>query len=396
MSNKPYKSIEIFAGCGGMALGLEQAGFNNQLLVEVDKHCCATLSQNRPKWEYVNYDDITKVNFKKWREQNISLVTGGFPCQAFSSAGLRKGFEDDRGDLFYQFLRCIKEIKPIMFVGENVQGLVSHNEGKTLKHIIKLLKAAGYIVKYQVLSAEKYGVPQKRKRLIILGLRKDMSHYEKYLEFPDETTADKPVTLKQALRRVPESAGQEFSEAKAKVMKLVPPGGCWVDLPKRIQREYMGKSLESGGGKRGMARRLEWDEPSLTLTTSPSQKQTERAHPDENRPLQTREYARIQTFPDNWDFSGSTGSVYKQIGNAVPVLLAKHIGQSVMRLLKKIELEKSNNKIKNKKIKQRTVKEESSSSEDSDNDSDNDEKTYKKSTNKHSTKAKERASKRRD
>lgn len=335
-TNMAYKSIEIFAGCGGMALGLEEAGFNNQLLVEVDKHCCATLTANRPDWNVV-HDDITNVDFKKWRKQNISLVTGGFPCQAFSNAGMRKGFEDDRGDLFYQFLRCITEVKPVVFVGENVQGLVSHNNGKTLKHIINKLKEAGYIVGYKVLNAVDYGVPQKRKRLIILGLRKDMKQYQKYLSFPKPTTVDNHVTLKQALHKVPDSPGQEFSAAKAKVMKLVPPGECWVSLPKRIQREYMGASIDSGGGKTGMARRMAWDEASLTLTTSPSQKQTERAHPDENRPFRTREYARIQTFPDDWEFSGSTNSIYKQIGNAVPVLLAKQIGESVMRVLHRIK-----------------------------------------------------------
>lgn len=116
-------------------------------------------------------------------------------------------------------------------------------------------------------------------------------------------------------------------------MKLVPPGGCWVDLPEQIAKDYMGKSWYSGGGKRGMARRISWDEPCLTLTTSPSQKQTERCHPDETRPFSIREYARIQSFPDEWEFSGGVGAQYRQIGNAVPVNLAKYIGKSLVHYL---------------------------------------------------------------
>lgn len=115
-------------------------------------------------------------------------------------------------------------------------------------------------------------------------------------------------------------------------MKLVPEGGCWVDLPIDVQIKYMGNSYTSGGGKRGMARRLSMNKPSLTLLTSPSQKQTERCHPTKTRPLQILEYSRIQTFPDNYKFSGSLSQKYKQIGNAVPVNLAKHIAKSVLDL----------------------------------------------------------------
>lgn len=116
------------------------------------------------------------------------------------------------------------------------------------------------------------------------------------------------------------------------MLSLVPQGGCWVDLPEKIQKEYMGKSFESSGGKRGIARRLSMDAPSLTLTTSPSQKQTERCHPLETRPLNIREYALIQTFPVNYDFTGSIASQYRQIGNAVPVKLAESIAESVKKL----------------------------------------------------------------
>lgn len=121
------------------------------------------------------------------------------------------------------------------------------------------------------------------------------------------------------------------------MLDMVPPGGCWIDLPDEVARDYMGKSYYSGGGKRGMARRISWDEPCLTLTCSPAQKQTERCHPDETRPFTTREYARIQSFPDEWEFTGSVSQVYKQIGNAVPVKLGKAIGLSIVDYLNKIE-----------------------------------------------------------
>lgn len=144
------------------------------------------------------------------------------------------------------------------------------------------------------------------------------------------------ITLREALHECPASDGQEYSSNKRKVMELIPEGGNWKDLTPVLQREFMGGSLYLEGGKTGMARRLAWNEPSLTLTCSPSQKQTERCHPSETRPLNIREYARIQTFPDQWNFSGSIGAQYKQIGNAVPVNLAYHIGNSIIEMLNRI------------------------------------------------------------
>ena len=141
------------------------------------------------------------------------------------------------------------------------------------------------------------------------------------------------IPLREALHKCPKSEGQQYPEKKRKILELIPPGGYWRELPKELQKEYMGASFYMGGGKTGMARRLSWDEPSLTLTCSPAQKQTERCHPDETRPLTVREYARIQTFPDKWKFSGSISQQYKQIGNAVPVNLGYHIGDTIIKML---------------------------------------------------------------
>jgi DNA (cytosine-5)-methyltransferase 1 len=165
------------------------------------------------------------------------------------------------------------------------------------------------------------------------------------------------MTLKDALKSgelydvdCPESDGQSYPSKKQQVMALVPEGGYWADLPKSVQKDYMRKSYYLGGGKTGMARRLSWDLPSLTLTCAPAQKQTERCHPEHTRPLTVREYARIQTFPDSWQFCGSTSSQYKQIGNAVPVNLAYAVARSLIRLLNNIEIQSQTKSTKTKSV----------------------------------------------
>ena len=327
MNNK-FNVVELFAGAGGMALGLELAGLNHSLLVEIDKNCVETLKHNKPNWK-ISHNDISKVDFTNMKSD---IVTGGFPCQSFSYAGKKLGFEDTRGTLFFEFARCVKEIQPKIFVGENVEGLLSHDSGKTFKTMVRILENLGYNVKYEVLNAINYGVAQKRKRLIIVGTKPGI-----IFNFPKQIT--KSVSLRQVLKNVPNSQGTSYSESRKKIMKLIPPGGCWIDLPIELQKEYMGKSFYSGGGKRGMARRISWDEPCLTLTTSPSQKQTERCHPEETRPFTVREYARIQSFPDDWKFKGSISSQYKQIGNAVAVKVAEAIGKQLISSLNDEEKE---------------------------------------------------------
>lgn len=326
IDDNKFTCIELFAGAGGLALGLEQAGINTIEHVEIDEACCQTLKNNRPSWNIVN-EDIHKVDFSSYRD-TVDIVTGGFPCQAFSYAGKKLGFEDTRGTLFHEFARCVSEVRPKLFMAENVRGLISHDHGRTLDTILSVFSELGYNVQYSVLNSAYYGVGQKRERIVIVGTRKDLSIEYKYPE-PDK----KMTTLREALKDCPKSEGQQYSERKKKVLSLVPPGGCWINLPVELQKEYLGNSYTSGGGKRGMARRISWDEPCLTLTCSPSQKQTERCHPDETRPFTVREYARIQSFPDDWSFSGGIGSKYKQIGNAVPVELARRLGVSIIQAL---------------------------------------------------------------
>lgn len=331
---KEYKVLELFAGAGGLAIGLEKAGIKCAALNEIDKWACQTLRKNRPHWNVLE-GDIKSFNFKKFNGK-VDIVTGGFPCQAFSYAGKRLGLEDARGTLFYEFARTVQEVNPPICIGENVKGLRSHEKGKTLQGMISILDEIGYnVMPVQVLKAINYKVPQKRERLILVGVRKDISINYEYPK-PYQSIYNLSDALKKGVlynSDVPKSEGSKYPEHKKAVLDLVPPKGYWRDLPLDLQKEYMGKSFYLGGGKTGMARRIGWDEPSLTLTCSPAQKQTERCHPDETRPFTVREYARIQTFPDEWEFAGSVSQQYKQIGNAVPCNLGQEIGYSIVKFL---------------------------------------------------------------
>lgn len=322
-----YTAIELFAGAGGTALGFENAGINHVLLNEIDKDCVSTLINNFGLATNVMGGDVRKLYFHKWKGK-VDVVQAGFPCQAFSYAGKSMGFEDTRGTLFFEFARCVKEVQPKIAIGENVKGLLKHDNGKTLQTMINTLQELGYKVKYRVLRAQYLDVPQKRERVIIIAIRNDLN-----IPFIFPKEKNYTVSLRAALMNCPKSEGQFYSKRKTEILSHVPEGGYWRDLPIDLQKEFMGASFYQTGGRTGMARRLSWDEPSLTLTCSPAQKQTERCHPSETRPLTVREYARIQSFPDNWVFSGSIGSKYKQIGNAVPVNLAYHIGRCVIAML---------------------------------------------------------------
>lgn len=337
---RPYTSVELFAGGGGLALGMEQAGFSHRLLNEFDHNACETLRMNRPEWNVVD-GDIHDMDFTPYRDK-IDFLSGGFPCQAFSFAGKRLGFEETRGTLFFELARAVSEIRPKVFMCENVKGLQEHDNGRTLSVITNVIGELGYsLVSPRVLKAIMYKVPQKRERLILVAVRNDFASRVNYL-WP--SPYHRVMTLRDAFfagdlysTDVPDSEGQQYPEKKKKVMAQVPMGGDWRDLPEDVAKEYMKGSYFLGGGKTGMARRLSLDEPSLTLTCAPAQKQTERCHPTETRPLTVREYARIQTFPDDWKFAGNVSSQYKQIGNAVPVNLAAAVGRSLIRLLNNIE-----------------------------------------------------------
>ena len=334
-SEVELKAIELFAGAGGLALGVEKAGFNTIGLIEIDKNACNTLKLNRPNWNVINENiaNISSKNLEDFfsiKKGELDLLSGGAPCQAFSYAGKRLGLEDTRGTLFYHYALFLKKLQPKIFLFENVKGLLSHDKGKTHETIVNVFKEEGYTIYEKVLNAWDYGDAQKRERLIIVGIRNDLINKLNFL-FPTPHKY-KPV-LRDILLDCPESKGIAYSEYKKKIFEMVPPGGYWKDIPKEIAKEYMKSCWDMEGGRTGILRRLSLDEPSLTVLTSPSQKQTDRCHPTEARPFTIRENARCQSFPDEWEFSGSVTDQYRQVGNAVPVNLAYEVALEIRKAL---------------------------------------------------------------
>ena len=335
-----FKTIELFAGAGGLALGIEKAGFDTIGLIEFDKTAADTLKYNRPNWRVINDDiaNISCLNLEKYfniKKGELDLISGGAPCQSFSYAGKRLGLEDARGTLFYHYAIFLEKLQPKIFLFENVKGLISHDKGKTYQTILDIFEQTGYTISKKILNAWDYGVAQKRERLITIGIRNDLVNKIKF-EFP-KPHKYKPV-LRDILLDCPNSPGALYSEHKAAIFSLVPPGGYWRDIPADIAKSYMKSCWDMGGGRTGILRRLSLDEPSLTVLTSPSQKQTDRCHPLESRPFTIRENARCQSFPDNWYFCGSISQQYKQVGNAVPVNLSYEIALKIKEGLDELKM----------------------------------------------------------
>ena len=323
-----YTFIDIFSGAGGLSQGLIQAGFTPELCIDNNLDSCKTLTKNHPNLPVVN-SKIQNFNFSKFKNK-VDVVVGGSPCQSFSYAGLGKGLLDSNGHALLEFIKIIFLIRPKIFIIENVKGLLSHDKGTTLQHIINLLsKDQIYNIEFELINMFDYGIPQKRVRFFIVGSLKS-AKFPKFFPLPKNY---KKQGLRDVLTNVPISKGARYSIHKKKLFQKIPEGGCWVNLSVEEQKNYLGKSFFSEGGKRGILRRLSMSEPSLTLLCSPSQKQTERCHPSEERPLTIREYARIQTFKDDYHFYGSLTSQYRQIGNAIPVFFSFQLGLQLLKLL---------------------------------------------------------------
>lgn len=335
-----YKSIELFAGAGGLALGLEQAGFEHIGLVEFNKAAADTLKTNRPSWN-VLHDDIANIAINDLekifsiKKGELDLLSGGAPCQSFSYAGKKLGLQDVRGTMFYYYATFLEKLQPKFFLFENVRGLLSHDKGRTYETILNIFQQEGYSTQFEVLNAWSYGVPQKRERLITIGIRNDLTKHTIF-EFP------KPYHIKPVIKDIKletnpsEQECARYSKHKAEIFALVPPGGYWRDIDPEIAKEYMKTCWYMEGGRTGILRRISLDEPSLAVLTNPGMKQTDRCHPLEVRPFSYRENARIQTFPDEWTFCGTLSEKYKQVGNAVPVNLAKEIGIQIKSALDKL------------------------------------------------------------
>lgn len=367
-TNKPI-ALSFFSGAMGMDIGLEQAGFQTLFASEIDNACRKTIVKNKPEIALVG--DIREFSPQKVREisglsasDEIDLVVGGPPCQAFSTAGNRKGFEDDRGNVLLSFIDMIIGLQPKYAVIENVRGLLSaplkhrpHNQrgnefpdltvdelpGGALHAILNKLEGAGYAVSFNLYNTANFGTPQLRERVVLICSRD--SKKPPYLEptHSEDGSFGFPIwtTFEQAVDGLVSHNSEyiSFPEKRLKYYRLLKSGENWRNLPVELQREAMGKSYYSGGGKTGFLRRLHWNRPSPTLVTHPAMPATDLAHPEEDRPLSVQEYKRIQEFPDDWDIQGSILDKYKQIGNAVPVGLGFAIGKLIIKLLegKKIQ-----------------------------------------------------------
>jgi len=366
-TNKEIKAIKkpialsFFSGAMGMDIGLELEGFEILLCSEIDNACRKTILKNKPNIALIgdirNYSSaeiLKNAGLKKGDE--IDLIVGGPPCQAFSTAGKRKCFEDKRGNVFITFVETIIQLKPKYAVIENVRGILSaplkhrpHSQrginypplaieeesGGALQFILSLLRSNGYGVTFNLYNAANFGTPQKRERVVLICSRDgDQLPYLEPTNSPNgEYNLPAWKTFKDAVAGLNENEQHyiKFPEKRLKYYRLLKPGQYWKNLPKELQKEALGASYYAGGGKTGFLRRLSWDEPSPTLVTNPAMPATDLAHPISNRPLSIEEYKRLQEFPDDWQIEGSLIEQYRQVGNAVPISLGRAIG----RLLKK-------------------------------------------------------------
>ena len=355
-------AVSFFAGAGGLDIGIHEAGFDVKLSGEIEPKYCKTLQDNNAEFNVVNGDIMQYTKERIYREahltdmQEIDLLFGGSPCQSFSTAGKRQAFSDERGKAMLKYVELIEEIQPKAFLLENVKGLLSaplkhrplnkrgkghpelepdEEQGSALKYLMTKFK--DYDVKYQVINSAEYGVPQKRERVIFIGIRKDLN---KVFTFPQRThgkgTPMPFVSVGSVLEKLKNQNHNfvKYSEERLKYMRMVPKGGGnWRDLPKEVVQQAMGGAYKSGGGKTGYYRRIKASEPSPTLLTSPIQKSTNIGHPFEDRPLSIEEYLAIQGFPEGYKVNGTINDQYTQIGNAVPVKVAKILGERLIEIL---------------------------------------------------------------
>lgn len=355
------KVLSFFSGAMGLDLGLEKAGFQTLLACEIDKASRKTIISNNPNIGLIgdirNYSARQVLEFSGLKEgDNIELMAGGPPCQAFSTAGNRKGFEDERGNVFLKYLSLIEELKPKYIVLENVRGILStkfsldsddeisatfsqefkDTPGSALYYIKRRLESAGYSLSFNLYNSANFGAPQIRERVIIVGALGSPA-----LPFLSPTHSEsgefglkKWKTFRQAVANIVEDCDfVKFPEKRLKFYRMLTAGQNWKDLPVEQQKEALGKSYYLGGGKTGFFRRISWDRPAPTVVTHPAMPATDLAHPVEDRPLSVQEYKRIQEFPDSWNIEGSILDRYRQIGNAVPVSLGAAVGKLVYSAL---------------------------------------------------------------
>ena len=355
---KKYKDnrdvISFFSGAMGLDIGLEKAGLNVVIGQDFEPSCVETMRANGHNVLGGDIREINPETLLKLTGLHVGepfMVCGGPPCQPFSTAGKRLGINDPRGSLFMDFIRMIDYIRPRFFVMENVKGIVSsplkhvsvkerekddpeQQLGTVLDVILSEFDKLGYKTVYGVLDAVNYGVPQFRERFVLIGSRDNEdillpmpTHFQMH-----QNSEYRWKTVGEVIKDLENNPGEytSLSGERKKYIHMVPEGGNWRDLPEEIIPVAMGGAYQSGGGKVGFYRRLSYNQPAPTITTSPAQKATMLCHPTQDRPLSIKEYARIQQFPDDWIFKGTLSAKYRQIGNAVPVGLAEAIGRAII------------------------------------------------------------------
>ncbi len=359
-TNIPF--ISLFSGGMGLDLGIEMAGFESVACVENDRAAVDTILTNRPSLPVlsksvadVSGDELLSASGVANRD--LPLLVGGPPCQAFSVIGNRKGLQDERGMLLFEYLRLVRELQPHVFIMENVRGLLSmttrspesdpqKNPRKRSGLVIDLLfdrfAKLGYRVDCFVVNAANYGAPQIRERVVFIGNRHGLVS-----TFPAPHFSNRPEDGLPPFRTLGDAIGEgfvdpcpevmDFSPRKLRFLSLVPPGGNWRSLPLEIQKESMGKSWYLKGGRSAHWRKLSFAFPSPTVVTMPNHAGTSMCHPAELRAISVGEAAAIQEFPRNWRFAGTTSEKFRQIGNAVPVRLGRIAGEQARRLLSRIE-----------------------------------------------------------
>lgn len=331
------KLVSLFSGCGGMDIGFEQAGFFRVWANDFDKDAQATFKANLGE---IDGRDIREVPADEIPDCDI--ITAGFPCQPFSNAGNRKGINDSRGMLYLECLRIIREKKPAVFLFENVKGLKSSKyiDGRNLVDVIASdLEEMGYIVTYQVMNSVDYGVPQRRERLIMVGVRSDLG---KSFVFPQPIPTTEKQTLGYILdmpENLPNQVSWPLSPQAMSMLPNIPEGGSWKDIPYDLLPDRLKRIRDNM--KRYHApkfyRRFARTEINGTITASAQPENCGIIHPVENRRYTIREIARIQSFPDDYVFFDGTlkeiTASYKVIGNAVPCGLAYAIAKAIKEQL---------------------------------------------------------------
>lgn len=342
-------ALSFFSGAMGLDIGMKNGGIEALLACEFNKYCRMTISKNEPDIALIG--DITKYDAKDIlkmakipKGKKVDVIFGGPPCQAFSTAGARKAFDDDRGNVFLRYLEVVGEIKPTYVVIENVRGLLSAPykykeveetfKGAALLIILDKLREYGYTVSFNLYNAANYGAPQIRERVVLIGKlgTEKVQYLNPTHSDNEETGLEKWRTLSDALngRQLDNQHYIEFPEKRLKFYRMLTEGQYWKHLPLEMQKEAMGASLELGGGKTGFYRRLSFSKPSPTLVTNPTMPATDLCHPTENRPLSVEEYKAIQEFPEDWEICGPILEQYKQIGNAVPIKLGEAIAKRII------------------------------------------------------------------